>query len=157
MTTTWSHGHSGIYPSVVCLLFLSVLFDLFPQSACAPTAPLPTQNITITVPQGTTNHGNQKLLCTPSKWTDIATFFLANCSCRHCQIFTWRIDVVSFFGPHTCSSLSGLGCSQRGQCHSSTSGACGYAPKDCSESGGFVHGCQDFQMETSDWRCCRSP
>ena len=55
-----------------------MLFTLFPQSACAPTAPPPTQNIIITVPQGTSNHGNQKLLCTPSKWTDIATFFLAN-------------------------------------------------------------------------------
>ncbi|MCJ1373297.1 hypothetical protein MMC20_004525 [Loxospora ochrophaea] len=36
------------------------------------------ENITVSVPNGTTNHGNPNLLCTPSKWTDIAVFFLAN-------------------------------------------------------------------------------
>lgn len=36
------------------------------------------QNITITAPNGTSNHGDPHLLCTPSAWTDVALFFLAN-------------------------------------------------------------------------------
>ena len=36
------------------------------------------QNMTITVPIGTQNHGNPKLLCAPARWTDVAIFFLAN-------------------------------------------------------------------------------
>jgi hypothetical protein len=35
-------------------------------------------NITISVPAGTSEHGNPNLLCTPTKWLDILTFFLAN-------------------------------------------------------------------------------
>lgn len=35
-------------------------------------------NLTITTPQGTTNHDNQRLLCTPAKWTDVLSFFLSN-------------------------------------------------------------------------------
>lgn len=38
----------------------------------------PLQNITITVPDGTSNHGDPHLLCTPTKATDIAAFFLGN-------------------------------------------------------------------------------
>lgn len=78
MKITWSHRPKGCYKSIVSLFCLSVLFASFPLSACAPTAPPPTENITITVPQGTSNHGNANLICTPSTWTDIATFFLAN-------------------------------------------------------------------------------
>jgi len=36
------------------------------------------ENITIVVPAGSRDHSNPKLLCTPTQWTDIATFFLAN-------------------------------------------------------------------------------
>ena len=36
------------------------------------------ENITLAVPAGTSNHGDPHLLCTPSKWTNIAAFFLAN-------------------------------------------------------------------------------
>lgn len=35
-------------------------------------------NITLTVPSGTSNHGNPSLLCTPIQWTDIVVFFLGN-------------------------------------------------------------------------------
>jgi hypothetical protein len=38
----------------------------------------PTMNITITVPSGTTNHGDPNLLCTPTKWTDIILFYTVN-------------------------------------------------------------------------------
>jgi len=35
-------------------------------------------NFTISAPEGTTNHGNPKLICTPTQWYDIIVFFLAN-------------------------------------------------------------------------------
>lgn len=35
-------------------------------------------NITIVVPDGTTNHGNSGLLCLPPQWTDYIFFFLGN-------------------------------------------------------------------------------
>jgi hypothetical protein len=35
-------------------------------------------NFTITVPEGTTNHGNPNLLCTPAQWYDFIVFFFAN-------------------------------------------------------------------------------
>lgn len=35
-------------------------------------------NITIQVPIGTTNHSNPSILCTPSHWNTIATFYLGN-------------------------------------------------------------------------------
>jgi len=38
----------------------------------------PTLNITITVPVGTSNHGDPNLLCIPTKWTDIVTFYTGN-------------------------------------------------------------------------------
>lgn len=61
------------YPS-----YFELLLALFSQSACAPTQSESAKYITITVAQGTSNHGNPKLLCTPSKWMGIAMFFLAN-------------------------------------------------------------------------------
>ena len=60
---------------VLCLC--SSLVTL-PQTSCAPTTPKPTQNITVTVPEGTQSHGNPNLLCTPARWTDVAIFFFAN-------------------------------------------------------------------------------
>ncbi|KAK4115455.1 hypothetical protein N656DRAFT_695023, partial [Canariomyces notabilis] len=35
-------------------------------------------NFTLTVPEGTTNHGNSKLLCTPAQWYDFVIFFFGN-------------------------------------------------------------------------------
>ena len=60
------------------VLCLSLSLVTLPQTSCAPTTPKPTQNITVTVPEGTQSHGNPNLLCTPARWTDIAVFFLAN-------------------------------------------------------------------------------
>ena len=37
-----------------------------------------TQNFTIEVPNGTTNHGDPESLCTPTTWIDIASFLLFN-------------------------------------------------------------------------------
>jgi hypothetical protein len=36
------------------------------------------QNITIALPEGTTNHGDPGLLCFPTGWTDLITFYLGN-------------------------------------------------------------------------------
>ncbi len=35
-------------------------------------------NITITVPEGESNHGNPSLLCVPPQWYDYMVFYLAN-------------------------------------------------------------------------------
>ncbi len=35
-------------------------------------------NFTIVAPEGTTNHGNPKLLCTPTQWSDVILFFFGN-------------------------------------------------------------------------------
>ena len=62
-------------PPLLCLCLSLVTL---PQTTCAPSTPKPTQNITVTVPEGTQSHGNPNLLCTPTRWTDVAIFFLAN-------------------------------------------------------------------------------
>ena len=36
------------------------------------------KNITITVPEGSSNHGDSSLLCTPAGWIDIITFYAGN-------------------------------------------------------------------------------
>ena len=65
------------YIPTAFLLLLSALFA--PHSGCIPTAPPPTENITITVPKGSRLQGSDlQVLCTPSKWTDAAKFLLAN-------------------------------------------------------------------------------
>ena len=60
------------------LLCLCLSLVTLPRTSCAPTTPKPTQNITVTVPEGTQSHGNPDLLCTPTRWTDVAIFFFAN-------------------------------------------------------------------------------
>lgn len=35
-------------------------------------------NLTLTVPEGSTNHGNPNLLCTPASWYDFIIFFFTN-------------------------------------------------------------------------------
>jgi hypothetical protein len=42
------------------------------------TKSLAEMNFTLTVPEGTTNHGNPKLLCTPAQWYDFVIFFFGN-------------------------------------------------------------------------------
>lgn len=49
---------------------------------CAAVGGLPTANpnvnITISVPEGTSDHGDPNLLCTPTKWLHVLVFFFAN-------------------------------------------------------------------------------
>ena len=52
---------------------LSILF-----LGVALVASRPTQNITIEVPSGTTNHGDPSSFCTPTTWIDIASYLLLN-------------------------------------------------------------------------------
>lgn len=49
-----------------------------PLASGAPKAPYKLQNTTISLPEGTSNHGDPELLCVPSRWTDVAKFFIAN-------------------------------------------------------------------------------
>ena len=51
---------------------------VMPEVSSAPSATSPSQNSTIPPPEGTFNHGIPNLLCTPSTWSNVATFFLAN-------------------------------------------------------------------------------
>jgi len=62
-----------MHSSRLAFLYTAILVVLQAAPVFAPPA-----NITITVPPGTSNHGNPKLLCTPLSWTDVAIFFLGN-------------------------------------------------------------------------------
>jgi hypothetical protein len=44
----------------------------------ASAAALAMNNITVSVPDGTSNHGDNNMLCTPTTWEDIVIFFLGN-------------------------------------------------------------------------------
>lgn len=58
----------------------------------------PTQNITIEVPYGTTNHGELNSLCIPPTWIDIATYLLLN-------YIAHGATVVSYPGESTLDTL----------------------------------------------------
>jgi hypothetical protein len=62
---------SGIFRIPISTLLLTALL-------LAKTVAAPLQNITIPLPPGSSDHGSPGLLCVPTKWTDIAVFFLAN-------------------------------------------------------------------------------
>lgn len=52
---------------------LSVILTL-----ATPALAQPLNNITISVPPGTTDHGDPQVLCLPAQWIDVLIFFLAN-------------------------------------------------------------------------------
>jgi hypothetical protein len=54
----------------------SHLLSIFSFIALATAAAL--KNITIALPEGTTDHGDPGLLCFPTGWTDLFTFYLGN-------------------------------------------------------------------------------
>ncbi|KAF2686751.1 hypothetical protein K458DRAFT_485921 [Lentithecium fluviatile CBS 122367] len=56
---------------ILCLAALHAV-----TTVAAPT--VPKENITVTLPEGTTQYGDSELICTPAKWKDIAIFFLVN-------------------------------------------------------------------------------
>lgn len=64
---------------------------------CATAFPLPTPddnlNITVSVPAGTLQHGQANLFCTPMKWSDTLTFFIAN-------YFAHAATVRAYLGEH---------------------------------------------------------
>jgi hypothetical protein len=69
MLTDCSSTHVLTY-SFVLLLFVYY----FPLVISAS----PLSSSTVTLPPGASNHGNPNLVCVPTKWTDIAVFFLGN-------------------------------------------------------------------------------
>ena len=62
------HSRALLHITVPVLCFLGV----------ATSRPLNTQNITIEVPNGTTNHGEPYSFCTPATWSNIASYLLLN-------------------------------------------------------------------------------
>ena len=83
MTMIWNYSLKLCCTITGFCLSLSALFAH--HSACMPTAPPTpptpptTEDITITVSKGTRLQGHDpQILCTPSKWTDVAVFLLAN-------------------------------------------------------------------------------
>jgi len=46
-------------------------------------------NFTITVPPGTTNHGNPRLLCIPPKWYNYVVFYFTNYFAHAATIITF--------------------------------------------------------------------
>lgn len=57
---------------------ISALALLIFSVSAAPTPDSKLQNITIAVPEGSTNHGSKEILCTPAQWEDILVFFITN-------------------------------------------------------------------------------
>ena len=58
------------------LLYMTLSLSILCSLGVATS--LPSQNITIEVPNGTTNHGEPNSFCTPATWVDIASFLLFN-------------------------------------------------------------------------------
>lgn len=71
------------------MVFFSIFFILSTVVLAAPHPSL--QNITVTVPEGTSDHGDSRLLCTPTKAFDVFSFFVAN-------YFTHAFSVVPMPG-----------------------------------------------------------
>jgi hypothetical protein len=67
-----------LYQSAMVLLNSSIFCFalLFAYASAAPASQ--TQNSTVVLPAGTSNHGDSKLICVPAKWSDIITFYLGN-------------------------------------------------------------------------------
>jgi hypothetical protein len=63
-----------LIPSSRALLHLTVSILCYLGLATSRS----TQNFTIEVPYGTTNHGKPNLLCTPPTWSDFASYLLLN-------------------------------------------------------------------------------
>lgn len=55
-----------------------LLLTVIPLACAAPFNSSTPGNITVSVPEGTSNHGDPKLLCTPTGWKDVAIFFLGD-------------------------------------------------------------------------------
>lgn len=78
------------------MAFFSI-FLIFLAVVLAASHP-PLQNITVTVPEGTSDHGDSRLLCKPTKAFDIVAFFVTN-------YFTHAFSVVPMPGEVFLTSL----------------------------------------------------
>ena len=88
------------------LLHITLFILCFPGVATSR----PTQNITLQVPYGTTNHGDPDSLCIPPTWVDIASFLLFNYVAHGATVvsypgerwsFTFRVVVTAILFPTT--------------------------------------------------------
>ncbi|KAF2878023.1 hypothetical protein BDV95DRAFT_480397, partial [Massariosphaeria phaeospora] len=62
-----SLSHARIWGPIVAALVFA-----YPASA------LVLKNITLALPEGTSDHGTPGILCTPTKWTDLVSFYILN-------------------------------------------------------------------------------
>ena len=65
----------AVYGLLSALVIPSVLALAYSRSRDSSAV---VQNLSTSVPIGTTNHGDPRMLCTPTGWTDVVTFLLAN-------------------------------------------------------------------------------
>lgn len=78
------------------LLKLLCLGLCFAYASATPTSQ--TQNSTVDLPVGTSNHGDSKLICIPAKWSDIITFYLGN-------YVAHVITIISYPGASTMETI----------------------------------------------------
>src|ERR1700761_2430636 len=66
----------------ICFLLYMISFTF--------ALPVPTQNMTITVPEKATNHGDPRILCmVPTPWATIAIFYLGNFAAHAATLKTY--------------------------------------------------------------------
>ncbi|KAK0712572.1 hypothetical protein B0T26DRAFT_752793 [Lasiosphaeria miniovina] len=78
----------------VALAFLGVAASL---ASAAPVSNNPTT--TVVLPPGASNHGDENLLCRPTRWTDMALFFIGNYA-------AYAATVVTLSGESTSAAFS---------------------------------------------------
>ena len=127
-----------------CILFAAIAIIF-----AAPAASSTLRNVTITVPEGTSDHGNPRLLCTPAKWTDVATFLLANFVAHAATVRTQPgepvVSVISVVISALCFPSSGTG---RGLEAILRHAVTGDSPLQMAKKAGAL--CQ--VVRTSDWK-----
>jgi hypothetical protein len=62
---------NSIFLSPTCFVFATL-------ASVVSVAAAALRNMTLTLPEGSSNHGDPNLLCTPTRWTDLASFYLFN-------------------------------------------------------------------------------
>ena len=62
------------------MIILSLIASNIICVSCWPSAtgPVGTTNLTVPVPEGTSNHGDPGIICTPTRWYEIIAFFITN-------------------------------------------------------------------------------
>ena len=88
---------TSFMPSCILIPSFRALLHITISTLCflGVAASRPTQNITIEVPYGTTNHGNLDSLCIPPTTIDIASFLLFNYFAHGATVVSYPGEPVS--------------------------------------------------------------